>query len=359
MRNILSKPFYLYDSYLSRNWIDYSKLIIKSDNYNWVFDNIRKELKNVFDNLQVDVINDRFFYNTNKQCVLFLSKYDVLKYIDNSDHKISFSYFHGNPKINKKNNDLFQNFLKKINKIEKIHVSNTIMENILLDNNIPKSKIHKIPISIKIEDFKFLQKEQKMLLRKQLKLPLDKKIIGSFQKDGIGWRKGSLPKLEKGPDILIKALIEIKKEYKDIHVLLTGPSRGYVINELIRHNIDYTYSKFINFNKINSYYNVLDLYLVTSREEGGPRAILESMATGTPIISTKVGQAIDIINNANNGFLVDINDYNQICKTALDIFENKYDLENILKNARTTAKDNSYNSQLKLWNKFLNNYITK
>ena len=315
---------------------------IKSDNYNWVFDNIRKELKNVFDNLQVDVINDRFFYNTNKQCVLFLSKYDVLKYIDNSDHKISFSYFHGNPKINKKNNDLFQNFLKKINKIEKIHVSNTIMENILLDNNIPKSKIHKIPISIKIEDFKFLHKEQKMFLRKQFKLPLDKKIIGSFQKDGVGWRKGSLPKLEKGPDILIKALIEIKKEHKDIHVLLTGPSRGYVINELIRHNIDYTYSKFINFNKINSYYNVLDLYLVTSREEGGPRAILESMATGTPIISTKVGQAIDIINNTNNGFLVDINDYNQICKTALDIFENKYDLENILKNARTTAIDNSY-----------------
>ena len=38
--------------------------------------------------------------------------------------------------IRKKNNDLFQNFLKKINKIEKIHVSNTIMENILLDNNI-------------------------------------------------------------------------------------------------------------------------------------------------------------------------------------------------------------------------------
>ena len=35
------------------------------------------------------------FYNTNKQCVLFLSKYDVLKYIDNSDHKISFHIFMG------------------------------------------------------------------------------------------------------------------------------------------------------------------------------------------------------------------------------------------------------------------------
>ena len=56
---------------------------------------------------------------------------------------------------------------------------------------------------------------------------------------------------------------------------------------------------------------------------------------------------------------VDINDYNKISKTALDIFNNKHDLEHILKNARTTAKDNSYNSQLKLWNKFLNNYITK
>ena len=61
MKIFYQNHFYLYDSYLSSNWIDYSKLIIKSDNYNWVFDNIRKELKNVFDNLQVDVINDRFF----------------------------------------------------------------------------------------------------------------------------------------------------------------------------------------------------------------------------------------------------------------------------------------------------------
>ena len=36
----------------------------------------------------------------------------------------------------------------------------------------------------------------------------------------MNWIAKRVCKLEKGPDILIKALIEIKKKHKDIHVLL-------------------------------------------------------------------------------------------------------------------------------------------
>ena len=42
-------------------------------------------------------------------------------------------------------------------------------------------------------------------------------------------------------------------------------------------------------------YRALDAYLVTSRDEGGPKAVLESMATGVPIVSTRVGQAVDLV----------------------------------------------------------------
>jgi glycosyltransferase involved in cell wall biosynthesis len=37
------------------------------------------------------------------------------------------------------------------------------------------------------------------------------------------------------------------------------------------------------------------LYIVSSRYEGGPRSIFEAGATKTPIISTKVGIAEDIL----------------------------------------------------------------
>ena len=52
-------------------------------------------------------------------------------------------------------------------------------------------------------------------------------------------------------------------------------------------------------------YNTLDLYLVTSRVEGGPQAILECAITKTPIMSTDVGVASEILSkesifNINN-----------------------------------------------------------
>ena len=47
--------------------------------------------------------------------------------------------------------------------------------------------------------------------------------------------------------------------------------------------------------KLNELYNCLDLYIVTSRVEGGPQAVFESALTKTPIISTNVGVAPEIL----------------------------------------------------------------
>ena len=42
-------------------------------------------------------------------------------------------------------------------------------------------------------------------------------------------------------------------------------------------------------------YNSLDLYIVASRVEGGPVSIMETALTGTPLISTNVGLATEIL----------------------------------------------------------------
>ena len=51
----------------------------------------------------------------------------------------------------------------------------------------------------------------------------------------------------------------------------------------------------IDFKTLNELYNCLDLYIVTSRIEGGPQAILECGISKTPIISTNVGVAPEIL----------------------------------------------------------------
>ena len=49
--------------------------------------------------------------------------------------------------------------------------------------------------------------------------------------------------------------------------------------------------------ELNELYNCLDLYIVSSRIEGGPQAIFECAITKTPIISTDVGIASEILAN--------------------------------------------------------------
>jgi glycosyltransferase involved in cell wall biosynthesis len=51
----------------------------------------------------------------------------------------------------------------------------------------------------------------------------------------------------------------------------------------------------ISLNELNELYNCLDLYVVSSRVEGGPRAIVEAGITKTPIISTDVGIASELM----------------------------------------------------------------
>lgn len=127
-------------------------------------------------------------------------------------------------------------------------------------------------------------------IREKNNLIKDAFYIGSFQRDTEGADLKS-PKLVKGPD----RLIEIYKFYKLINpktrILLTGTRRQYIINRLKEEGIDYDYLEMASFIQLNELYNALDLYIVASRIEGGPQAIIECGLTKTPIISTDVGIA--------------------------------------------------------------------
>ena len=92
--------------------------------------------------------------------------------------------------------------------------------------------------------------------------------------------KGNRPKFIKGPDIFIKTLIKLSSKIgKDkIHVVLTSPHAD--ILKKLKQNKIYTYFYPIEKEEITFLFNCLDYYLITSRDEGGPRGIFEAMACG-------------------------------------------------------------------------------
>ena len=59
--------------------------------------------------------------------------------------------------------------------------------------------------------------------------------------------------------------------------------------------------------EMRDYYRRLDYFLVTSSAEGTPNPALEAMACGVPVITTKVGNMIEIVTDSANGFFANDN----------------------------------------------------
>lgn len=204
--------------------------------------------------------------------------------------------------------------------VDTIHTICTKTKLDLVSLGVPKEKIEIIPQGLDFELFRPYSSKNINELKKTLGLPIDMNIIGSFQKDGVGWGDGNEPKLIKGPDIFCDTLIELKKTI-DFHVLLTGPARGYVKSRLDSEKIPYTHIYFNDYKKIVDCYNCIDLYLCTSRVEGGPKAILESWRTKTPIVISQVGMALDIVKNNENGILTQIGNVSEIVEGCLKVIK--------------------------------------
>ena len=95
--------------------------------------------------------------------------------------------------------------------------------------------------------------------------------------------------------MLLDVAGRLAREVSELRFLLTGPARGYVAAGLERLGIPFEQVRLPDLDAVARAYRAIDLCLVTSRDEGGPKAVLESMATGVPLVTTRVGQAADLV----------------------------------------------------------------
>lgn len=239
--------------------------------------------------------------------------------------------------------DYPKEIIQEANKrVDVFHTSCELTKNKLIKLGINSNKIIVIPLGIDLNIYFDIDEINKNIIKNKLNINKNKILIGSFQKDGEGWEEGNVPKLIKGPDRFCN--IAEKLNMKNIEVILSGPARGYVKNRLKTAGIEYKDFYFKNPNEVAKLYQIIDLYIVASREEGGPKAILESMACGVPILSTRVGMAPDIIKNGENGFVIDEYSEEKFIEKIKFILENKEEREILIRKGLETIK--SYNLEI-------------
>lgn len=230
-------------------------------------------------------------------------------------NRYAVSFFHGKPEDGPDIARHIDQFLASVPRLDRIVASNSLLMERLSGWGVPAGKLVQIPIGTDTTLFQPPSAEQRRAARQRFGVPEGHVAIGSFQKDGVGWGDGMEPKPIKGPDLFVAAVEKIAREHP-VFVLLTGPARGYVKSELEKRGIPFGHHYLADYAELTGAYHALDLYLVTSREEGGPMALMESMASHVPVVSTPVGMAPDLIEDGITGWLAAI-DADAIAETAL------------------------------------------
>lgn len=120
----------------------------------------------------------------------------------------------------------------------------------------------------------------------------------------VGW-VGRLTR-DKGPDILLRAISQLRPEFPDARYVLVGegpyrPEVEHLISDLALGDIVHLLGQRSDMPAV---YASCDFMVSSSRLEGLPMAILEGMATALPWVATAVGAVPMVIHDGQNGILI-------------------------------------------------------
>ena len=344
---------------LSLGWRNYSRLILVGDESGWSLDDDMRNLRMACATIGVETASGGWEAAARKQGVFYASQFVLLNPPPDRGHRTCFAYFHGRPGSGPTEFDeVFENLRRTRDRWARIQVSHSEMRDVVLSSSIEPDKVRLIPIGIRLEKFSMGTDKSRQAMRKRLGIPGNAFVAGSFQKDGNGWGEGLEPKRIKGPDVLVETLRALKGRIPELVVLLSGPARGFVKRGLAEAGIPFRHVYAKSYGEIPALYHALDVCLVASRQEGGPKAVLESMASGVPLVTTRVGQAMDLVRNGVNGFMVAVEDVEGLAHSVERVRGLDGAARTALRQAaRATAEANSWDRQGPLWRDFLSGIV--
>jgi len=213
--------------------------------------------------------------------------------------------------------------LGSLSKVSRVVTGCRIMEERLIRWGVPPDKVVRVPLGVDLDLFRPPPSEaHRESLRRRFDIPKDAFCVGSFQKDGNGWGEGLEPKLIKGPDVFVETLARLSPSHR-LFVLLTGPARGYVKRRLDALGIPYHHAFLPDYAGVVDFYHALDAYLMTSREDGAPAALLESFASGTPLVATLVGMVPDITTDGVDAYTAESEDIQTLANKLEHLITNR------------------------------------
>lgn len=162
----------------------------------------------------------------------------------------------------------------------------------------------------------------------------------------------------KNLPLLLRALVEVVIKRPSIKVCIAGD--GDKLEEATAMVNDYRLTGIVDFlgyvdhKNIKTLFHQSKIFVLTSRGEGIPMALLEAMFCGLACVSTDVGEIGDFIKNEWNGFLLpNTEDDKALAKNLIELLDNESLYLKISQNATLIRKQYSFDNVYTLWGSVL------
>ena len=190
-------------------------------------------------------------------------------------------------------------------------ISKATAEALIKYENFPRRKVKVIYNGINVDTESFKNDDS---LRKELNIAEDTKVLGTISR---------LDPIKNQP-MMIEAFAEVLKSHPNTVLLIVGdgPERNKLETLCEKLNIQDKVI-FTGF-KVNPqrYFNIIDIFLLSSLSEGTSMTLLEAMAFKKPAVVTDVGGNPEIVRHSQTGFLTPNDNRNEFTMAINQLLSN-------------------------------------
>lgn len=176
-----------------------------------------------------------------------------------------------------------------------IAISQPVRKHLIQDFHVEAQKVHTIANGVDCTQFVVATEAQKQQRRQQWNIKA--KIV-----------LGIIARLSdvKGIDVLLHSLPRVIQKYPDLLLMIVGegPEHDMLVALVDQLNLrtHVRFEKIIN--QTAELLPVFDVFVMPSRQEGLGLSVMEAQACALPVVASRVGGLVDLIEDAKTGFLV-------------------------------------------------------
>lgn len=159
------------------------------------------------------------------------------------------------------------------------------------------------------------------------------------------------------PEMAIRVLQELKKEYPQAELCMVGPDKDGTLDKIksLAHSLDLEvrFTGKLSKQEWIELSQQYDIFINTTHFDNSPVSVVEAMALGLPVISTRVGGISYLLHDKKTALLVDDNDIQGMVRSVKELMANPELKNHLVSNARGLAEGFDWSKVRHMWDEVL------